>query len=92
MSLIQLFVPFNYHVSMDRTPSCVPVPAATVLPPREKPQTPGMPMAVVMETGYSTACWGEGKGFISFGADRTEDGSLISLCAAVENEFLTKCA
>ncbi|GBN77764.1 hypothetical protein AVEN_200636-1 [Araneus ventricosus] len=29
----------------------------------------------------------EGKGFISFGADRT-DGSLISLCTSVENEFI----
>ncbi|GBN09659.1 hypothetical protein AVEN_123102-1, partial [Araneus ventricosus] len=30
----------------------------TVLPPRENPQTPDMRMAVVMETGYSTAFWG----------------------------------
>ncbi|GBO27371.1 hypothetical protein AVEN_59323-1, partial [Araneus ventricosus] len=30
----------------------------TVPPPREKPQTPDMRMAVVMETGYSTAFWG----------------------------------
>ncbi|GBN35759.1 hypothetical protein AVEN_32301-1 [Araneus ventricosus] len=87
MSPIRIFALFSY-INVDRTPSYVPVPAATVLPPREKPQTSGMPMAVVMETGYSTAFWGEGKGFISFGADRTGDGSLISLCAAVENEFL----
>ncbi|GBM97764.1 hypothetical protein AVEN_142040-1 [Araneus ventricosus] len=29
---------------------------------------------------------GEGKGFISFGLDRT-DGSLVSLCTTVENDF-----
>ncbi|GBL97142.1 hypothetical protein AVEN_144590-1 [Araneus ventricosus] len=29
----------------------------TVLPPREKPQTPDMPVVVVMETGYSAAFW-----------------------------------
>ncbi|GBM02445.1 hypothetical protein AVEN_76495-1 [Araneus ventricosus] len=29
---------------------------------------------------------GEGKGFISFGADRT-DGSLVSRCTTVENDF-----
>ncbi|GBL82216.1 hypothetical protein AVEN_252403-1 [Araneus ventricosus] len=32
---------------------------------------------------------GEGKGFISFSADRT-GGSLISLCTSVENEFLAQ--
>ncbi|GBN23724.1 hypothetical protein AVEN_118439-1 [Araneus ventricosus] len=51
-------------------------------------KTPDMPVAVVMETGYSTAFWGcEGKGFISFDADRTSV-SLILLCTLVENEFL----
>ncbi|GBL89391.1 hypothetical protein AVEN_225904-1 [Araneus ventricosus] len=60
---------------------------STVLPPREKLQTPDLLVAVVMETGYSTAFWGEGKGFISFGADKT-DGSLVSFCTTVENEFL----
>ncbi|GBN09304.1 hypothetical protein AVEN_109178-1 [Araneus ventricosus] len=59
----------------------------TVLPPREKPSTPDRPVAVVMETGYSTAFWGKGSGFILFGADRT-GGSIISLFASVENEFL----
>ncbi|GBL81773.1 hypothetical protein AVEN_93534-1 [Araneus ventricosus] len=59
----------------------------TVLPPRENPQTPDMLVAVVTETGYPTAFWGEGKGFISFGADRT-GGSLISFCTSAENEFL----
>ncbi|GBN08017.1 hypothetical protein AVEN_85743-1 [Araneus ventricosus] len=59
----------------------------TVLPAPEKPQTPDMPVAVVMETGYSTAIRSEGKGFISFGADRT-GGNLISLCTSVEKEFL----
>ncbi|GBM91307.1 hypothetical protein AVEN_69677-1 [Araneus ventricosus] len=32
---------------------------------------------------------GEGEGFISFGADRT-DRSLLSLCTTVENEFIAK--
>ncbi|GBM39083.1 hypothetical protein AVEN_190222-1 [Araneus ventricosus] len=45
-----------------------------------------MPVAGVMETGYSTAFWGVGKSFISFGADRT-DGNLVSLCTTVENDF-----
>ncbi|GBM78002.1 hypothetical protein AVEN_230095-1 [Araneus ventricosus] len=62
-----------------------------VLPPREKypiSQTPEIPVAVVMETGYSTTFGGgEEKGYISFGADRTV-GSLITLCTSVENEFL----
>ncbi|GBN79332.1 hypothetical protein AVEN_59960-1 [Araneus ventricosus] len=30
----------------------------SVLPPRDEPQTPDMPVAVVLETGYSTAFWG----------------------------------
>ncbi|GBM70324.1 hypothetical protein AVEN_102659-1 [Araneus ventricosus] len=58
----------------------------TVLPP-EKPQTPDMPVLVVMETRYSTAFGGEGKGDISFGTNRT-GGSLILLCTSAENEFL----
>ncbi|GBM99857.1 hypothetical protein AVEN_72761-1 [Araneus ventricosus] len=37
----------------------------TVLPPREKPQTPDIPVADVMDTGYSTAFGGRGKGIIS---------------------------
>ncbi|GBO12392.1 hypothetical protein AVEN_222443-1 [Araneus ventricosus] len=58
----------------------------TVLPPREKPLTPGMPVVGVVETGYSTAFWGEGKDFISFRSDTAEE-SLVSLCPAVGNEF-----
>ncbi|GBM68514.1 hypothetical protein AVEN_158088-1 [Araneus ventricosus] len=40
------------------SPASIQLLISTVLPSREKPQTPDMPVAVVMETGYSTAFWG----------------------------------
>ncbi|GBO37519.1 hypothetical protein AVEN_238910-1 [Araneus ventricosus] len=55
--------------------------AFTVLPTREKSQTPDMQVAVVMETGYSTSFTfgvNEGRHFISNLRDRTERKSYFS--------------
>ncbi|GBM96152.1 hypothetical protein AVEN_128292-1 [Araneus ventricosus] len=59
----------------------------TVLPPREKPQTLDSRWRSLWKRDIPLHLGGEGKGIISFGADGT-GGSLISLCASVENELL----